>query len=177
MSRNARLIDRTSNSAAYPGIDGWCRIRRRLLLLGQLACYKECETAFAKQTRSVRITNRNKQVVDVVRCLGRRFQSHDACRLRVRTGGATKTAGRKREVEEKRSGNRGKNAPFSSAYALASSNSTFRFVDAKSYLLPASAMTMLALPARCSSRTQFFARAKDSADVISYTTIAAAAPR
>lgn len=107
MSRNARLIDRTSNSAAYPGIDGWCRIRRRLLLLGQLACYKEYETAFARQTRSVRITNRNKQVVDVVRCLGRRFQSHDACKLRVRTGGATRTADGKRGVEEQKSGKPG----------------------------------------------------------------------
>merc|ERR550537_569917 len=65
---------------------------------------------------------------------------------------------------------------FSSAYCRASSGSTFRF-DAKSDLLPASAITMLGFPCRCSSRTQLLARAKESGEVISYTTMAAAAPR
>ena len=45
-----------------------------------------------------------------------------------------------------------KNRPFSSAYACASSVSTFRF-SARSALLPVRAMTRDALPWRCSSRT------------------------
>mmetsp|Transcript_23441 Transcript_23441/g.79780 ORF Transcript_23441/g.79780 Transcript_23441/m.79780 type:complete len:387 (+) Transcript_23441:1511-2671(+) len=69
-----------------------------------------------------------------------------------------------------------KKIPFSSAYCWASSTSTARF-SARSALLPASAITRLGLPCRWSSRTQLFARAKESWFVMSYTMIAAAAPR
>ena len=41
------------------------------------------------------------------------------------------------------------------------SGCTFRF-DARSFLFPASAITTLGIPCRCSSRTQFLARLKDS---------------
>lgn len=48
---------------------------------------------------------------------------------------------------------------------------------ARSLLLPASAMTMLGLPWRCSSLTHDLALSKDSLLVMSKTTIAACAPR
>ena len=82
--------------------------------------------------------------------------------------------------------------PCSSAYAFASSNSTLRR-DSRSALLPAwimmrfycggiyiiltNAITTLGSPLLCNSFTHPFAPAKDSGLVISYTTIAAAAPR
>ena len=52
-------------------------------------------------------------------------------------------------------------SPLSSAYACASSYSTTRLA-AKSALLPESAITILGDACRWSSRTQFFALAKDS---------------
>jgi len=53
------------------------------------------------------------------------------------------------------------NIPFSSEYACDSSISTVR-LDAKSTLLPASAITMLGFPCRCSSFTHFLALSNES---------------
>mmetsp|Transcript_25639 Transcript_25639/g.85458 ORF Transcript_25639/g.85458 Transcript_25639/m.85458 type:complete len:212 (-) Transcript_25639:319-954(-) len=69
-----------------------------------------------------------------------------------------------------------KKMPLSLAYDSASSGSTLR-LDAKSDLLPASAITMFGLPCLCSSFTHCFPRWNVSLFVMSYTTIAAAAPR
>ena len=65
---------------------------------------------------------------------------------------------------------------FSSAYIVASSISTLR-LSCRSALLPASAITTLGSPRRCSSFTHDLAPLNDSLFVMSYTTIAAAAPR
>ena len=62
------------------------------------------------------------------------------------------------------------------AHDSSSSGSTFRF-ELRSDLLPASAITMFGLPCRCSSFTHCFARWNVSLFVMSYTTMAAAAPR